>query len=30
MGVVLFEFGAGQGEDIIRIVKDAGATLIVW
>ncbi len=27
-GVVLFEFGAGQGEDIIRIVKDAGATLI--
>jgi release factor glutamine methyltransferase len=27
-GVVLFEFGAGQGDDIIRIVKDAGATLI--
>jgi release factor glutamine methyltransferase len=27
-GVVLFEFGAGQGNDIIRIVKDAGATLI--
>lgn len=27
-GVVLFEFGSGQGDDIIRIVKDAGATLI--
>jgi release factor glutamine methyltransferase len=27
-GVVLFEFGAGQGDDIIRIVKDAGATRI--
>ena len=27
-GIVLFEFGAGQGNDITRIVKDAGATLI--